>query len=105
MGSPKKPMDRQRKEAAQETADQPVKVKLHGRNGSATVTVLPPLDWAFDAHEAFAANEYGRFAEAILSDADYAKWCELRPSYRQVVDFLASYAAEGGQDMGESQAS
>ena len=76
---------------------------LHGKNGSAEVEVLNPLDWDFDAQDRMLNGDYSGFLRAVLDEENFAKVAELRPSNWQVLQFITG--ANRGEDLGESPAS
>jgi len=110
MTEPKKPMDRQKKEAKARTmpADAPESFStatLEGKNGKAKITVLPYFDWDDDWRQFADRQDFRGLAESILDDKNFAKWVEVRPTVRQARDFVNALEAQTGEDLGESQAS
>jgi len=87
--------------AAQTAATEPVTVPL----GDVELRVLPPMDWRQTAMDGVRDGRFNTWARGALHPDDVAKWLELDPTNRQVVEFFNAYKDAARQAPGESQPS
>lgn len=81
------------------------KVRLVGKRGTRTISVLPFMEWDADWRDFLPDDEMPNiagWARAVLDDENLAKWNEAKPSNASAIEFLTDYFAEQGEDLGES---
>lgn len=101
MKSPKQPMDRLKAEAGKAHA---YRLTVTGRNGTAQVEILHPLDWPYTAPARVEAGDYTVVAE-FMDEQNRAKFEAVQPTVRSLEEFLVALKDTLGADLGESQAS
>lgn len=82
-----------------------VTVTLHGKSGEVEIEVPDFLDWEDSALGSIQNGLFREWAEAALDDENFAKWCSVRPTYRDAGKFIDAWGEESGDDVGESHAS
>lgn len=86
-----------------------ITVTLTGRRGTAPITVLPILDWGYDAGFCLDRRDFLGWSRAALDDENLAKFAACYPSLGEAMKFYAEYEeavqAAANQSTGESEAS
>lgn len=82
-----------------DVSDKPVTVPL----GDGAVQVKPAMDWLTEAFSALLKGDAETWATTSL--VDYTEWKSLRPTMRQMRDFIEAYKEITGSDPGKSRPS
>lgn len=86
-----------------------ITVTLTGRRGTAPITVLPILDWGYDAGACLDRRDFLGWSRAALDDDNLAKFAACYPSLGEAMKFYAEYEdavqAAANPSTGESAAS
>ncbi len=106
------PVERNALEAAQaevdtelESDDGSVLVPLRTKVGDAEIRVPAVSDWDAEAIEFLEGRKFMSWARAVLSDADWRLWSDLRPTLGEADKFFGEWGELSGQESGKSRPS
>ncbi len=89
----------------QESPDGSLIVTLETKDGSADIIVPRVEDWDSEAFESVNEVKYTTWARLVLSDEDWKKWSNLRPTISEASKFFSSWSDLSGADVGKADRS